>query len=127
MGAIADMTIETYAMESAVLRTQKLVEAKGEKNAELADRHDARLPDAGHGEDRSRPPSKSSRTLRKATCCARSWRFCAGWQSMSRSTTIELRQQNCESVRLRLESTRWRKDQIHHGRTKMNQTSSSAT
>jgi butyryl-CoA dehydrogenase len=36
MGAIADMTIETYAMESAVLRTQKLVEAKGEKNAELA-------------------------------------------------------------------------------------------
>jgi len=36
MGAIADMTIETYAMESAVLRAQKLVEAKGEKDAELA-------------------------------------------------------------------------------------------
>jgi alkylation response protein AidB-like acyl-CoA dehydrogenase len=36
MGAIADMTIETYAMESAVLRAQKLVEAKGEKNAALA-------------------------------------------------------------------------------------------
>ena len=36
MGAIADITIETYAMESAVLRTQKLVEAKGEKSAELA-------------------------------------------------------------------------------------------
>jgi alkylation response protein AidB-like acyl-CoA dehydrogenase len=36
MGAIADMTIETYAMESAVLRAQKLVEAKGEKGAELA-------------------------------------------------------------------------------------------
>jgi len=36
MGAIADMTIETYAMESAVLRARKLVEAKGEKNAELA-------------------------------------------------------------------------------------------
>ena len=32
MGAIADMTIETYAMESAVLRAQKLVAAKGEKN-----------------------------------------------------------------------------------------------
>jgi alkylation response protein AidB-like acyl-CoA dehydrogenase len=30
MGAIADMTIETYAMESAVLRTQKLAESKGE-------------------------------------------------------------------------------------------------
>src|ERR1700757_1908072 len=29
MGAIADMTIETYAMESAVLRAQKLGESKG--------------------------------------------------------------------------------------------------
>jgi butyryl-CoA dehydrogenase len=36
MGAIADVTIETYAMESAVLRAQKLVEAKGEKHAALA-------------------------------------------------------------------------------------------
>ena len=36
MGAIADMTIETYAMESAVLRAQKLVEAKGEKGSEMA-------------------------------------------------------------------------------------------
>jgi len=30
MGAIADMVIETYAMESAVLRAQKMVEQKGE-------------------------------------------------------------------------------------------------
>jgi butyryl-CoA dehydrogenase len=36
MGAIADMTIEIYAMESAVLRAQKLVESKGEKGASLA-------------------------------------------------------------------------------------------
>jgi alkylation response protein AidB-like acyl-CoA dehydrogenase len=36
MGAIADMTIETYAMESAVLRAQKLFETKGEKNAAFA-------------------------------------------------------------------------------------------
>jgi alkylation response protein AidB-like acyl-CoA dehydrogenase len=36
MGAIADITIETYAMESAVLRAQKLVETSGEKNAALA-------------------------------------------------------------------------------------------
>ncbi len=35
MGAIADMTIETYAMESAVLRAQKLVETKGEAAAAL--------------------------------------------------------------------------------------------
>ncbi len=36
MGAIADMTIEIYAMESAVLRAQKLVEQKGEGAAALA-------------------------------------------------------------------------------------------
>ena len=30
MGAIADIVIETYAMESAVLRAQKIVESKGE-------------------------------------------------------------------------------------------------
>jgi len=33
MGAIADMTIEIYAMESAVLRAQKMVEQKGEASA----------------------------------------------------------------------------------------------
>src|SRR5450432_1713871 len=35
MGAIADMTIEAYAMESAVLRAQKIVAAKGEAGAAL--------------------------------------------------------------------------------------------
>jgi butyryl-CoA dehydrogenase len=35
MGAIADMTIEIYAMESAVLRAQKIVEQKGEASAAL--------------------------------------------------------------------------------------------
>jgi alkylation response protein AidB-like acyl-CoA dehydrogenase len=35
MGAIADMTIETYAMESAVLRTQKIAETKGESASAL--------------------------------------------------------------------------------------------
>ena len=35
MGAIADMTIEIYAMESAVLRAQKIVEQKGEAAATL--------------------------------------------------------------------------------------------
>jgi butyryl-CoA dehydrogenase len=36
MGAIADMTIETYAMESAVLRAQKITETRGEAGAALA-------------------------------------------------------------------------------------------
>jgi alkylation response protein AidB-like acyl-CoA dehydrogenase len=36
MGAIADMTIEIYAMESAVLRAQKLAGQKGEAAAALA-------------------------------------------------------------------------------------------
>src|SRR2546429_1527284 len=35
MGAIADMVIETYAMESAVLRAQKIAERNGEKAAYL--------------------------------------------------------------------------------------------
>ena len=35
MGAIADMTIETYAMESAVLRAQKIAETSGESAAAL--------------------------------------------------------------------------------------------
>ena len=35
MGAIADMTIEIYAMESAVLRAQKMVEQKGEESSAL--------------------------------------------------------------------------------------------
>ena len=35
MGAIADMVIETYAMESAVLRAQKIVVSKGEAGAAL--------------------------------------------------------------------------------------------
>jgi alkylation response protein AidB-like acyl-CoA dehydrogenase len=36
MGAIADMVIETYAMESAVLRAQKIAERNGENAASLA-------------------------------------------------------------------------------------------
>jgi alkylation response protein AidB-like acyl-CoA dehydrogenase len=35
MGAIADMTIETYAMETAVLRAQKIAESKGDAAAAL--------------------------------------------------------------------------------------------
>jgi alkylation response protein AidB-like acyl-CoA dehydrogenase len=35
MGAIADMTIETYAMETAVLRGQKIIQTKGEAAAAL--------------------------------------------------------------------------------------------
>jgi butyryl-CoA dehydrogenase len=35
MGAIADMTIEIYAMETAVLRTQKIIASKGESGAAL--------------------------------------------------------------------------------------------
>ena len=53
MGAIADMTIETYAMESAVLRAQKIAETKGEAAAALADRDDARLSLASDGEESS--------------------------------------------------------------------------
>ena len=36
MGAMADILIETFAMESAVLRTQKLIATNGEANAKIA-------------------------------------------------------------------------------------------
>ena len=36
MGAIADMTIEIYAMESAVLRTQKLMDTQGRSRSSAA-------------------------------------------------------------------------------------------
>src|SRR5208283_1947779 len=35
MGAIADMVIETYAMESAVIRAHKITESQGEAAASL--------------------------------------------------------------------------------------------
>jgi butyryl-CoA dehydrogenase len=36
LGAIADMVIEAYAMDSTVLRTQKLIERQGEAKSQLA-------------------------------------------------------------------------------------------
>jgi len=36
MGAIADMVIETFAMDSAVVRTRKLIEKNGEPQSQLA-------------------------------------------------------------------------------------------
>ena len=58
MGAIADMTIETYAMESAVLRAQKIVGSKGRSGGRVADRDDARLSLASDGEGRIRRAEK---------------------------------------------------------------------
>ena len=49
MGAIADMAIEIYAMESAVLRAQKLTHLSS-----IGRRHDPGLPFARNGESRSR-------------------------------------------------------------------------
>jgi butyryl-CoA dehydrogenase len=36
MGAIADMVIETFAMDSALVRARKLIEKNGESQAQLA-------------------------------------------------------------------------------------------
>ena len=88
MGAIADMMIEIYAMESAVLRAQKIVEKQGRSGRGACRGHDARLSVAGDGEDRIRPRRKSSPRSPKATCCARSWRFCAALASTNPSTRL---------------------------------------
>ena len=50
MGAIADMIIETYAMESAVLRAQKIAETQRRSCRLAAHRHDSRLSLTSHGE-----------------------------------------------------------------------------
>ena len=65
MGAIADMTIETYAMESAVLRAQKIVEAKGEAGRGFADCDDARVSVAGFRESRIRREESDRRGCRR--------------------------------------------------------------
>ena len=92
MGAIADMVIETYAMESAVLRTQKMVEQQGRGGSRAADCHDPGLSFAGDGENRIGGARRSLRPWPKATCCARNWPSCGAWGSTSRSTRL-----NCGS------------------------------
>ena len=88
MGAIADIVIETYAMESAVLRAQKMVESKGESGGGASDRHDAQFISRRRWR-RSKPRQrKLSQPSQRATCCERSWRFCAVWRSMNHSTRL---------------------------------------
>jgi butyryl-CoA dehydrogenase len=79
MGAIANMTIETYAMESAVLRAQKLATHNGEPGAANAIAM-TRVYMAGHStkskaqqEWSLRPPAKTicfGRRLRSYAACA---------------------------------------------------------
>ena len=80
MGAIADMVIETYAMESAVLRAQKTggAERRGRRCTAVAMTR-VYLSQA-HGQDRKRGEEVIA-AWPKATCCAPSWRFCADWQT----------------------------------------------
>ena len=95
MGAIADMVMEIYAMESAVLRAQKMVERGGEAAAAMpiamtrvTSQATERLGCICHRQWR-RPKRRRGKLLPPwltATCCERNSRFSAGWVSMSRST-----------------------------------------
>jgi len=63
MGAIADIVIETYAMESAVLRSQKVAESKGEAAAVLPIAMTRVYLSPGHGQDRIRSQEKLSAAI----------------------------------------------------------------
>ena len=65
MGAIANMVIETYAMESAVLRAQKLAARNGEAALRTSHCHDARLYVGRHGENRKRGENGHCRVRRR--------------------------------------------------------------
>ena len=47
MGALADCIMEVYALESCILRAEKLIAAKGEAAAQASHRHDAVLRGQG--------------------------------------------------------------------------------
>ena len=86
MGAIANMVIETYAMESAVLRAQKLAARNGEAGCAHSIAM-ARVYMSGAMERiESAARMVHCRLQPKATCCVRNWRSCAGCASTNHST-----------------------------------------
>ena len=112
MGAMADMTIEIYAMESAVLRAQKMVEGvSSSKQGEAS----AALPIAMTRvyltqalEKVEAAAKKVIADVPKATCCGPSWRSSVGCPSTNRSTRLRCASR-LRRRRLRQGSTRWRR------------------
>ena len=71
LGHFADIAMETYALESALLRTQKRAAARGEDaGARCRRRPCAASPRTRWTRSRPRPASSWPRSTR-ATCCAR--------------------------------------------------------
>ena len=85
LSAIADMVIEIYAMDSVVLRTQKLIERQGEAKSQLAVAM-AQVSLTSLWTKWKPRPRKWLPPWPKATCCARNWSSCAACSSMSHST-----------------------------------------
>ena len=83
MGAIADMIIEVFAMESAILRAEKIA-SEGALRRFLSPWR-ASMPPRRWTRS-SWPPAASSPRWPRATCCGRSWRSCADWPSTIRQT-----------------------------------------
>ena len=53
MGALADCIMEVFALESCILRAEKLIAAKGEPGREAGHRHDPVLRRQGHPDGRA--------------------------------------------------------------------------
>ena len=86
MGAIADMVIEAFAMDSACSALASTVEANGEAKAALMAAMTQVYLEGAFIRSWKQRRKKSSLPWRKATCCAPRWRLFAAWPSMSQST-----------------------------------------
>ena len=83
MADLADMISQVFALESALVRAQKIASA-GRSYGRSCGSHDRhcwpkkpwRLPNKRRG--------ACSRLAVKATRCIRSWRFCGGWRDRPR-------------------------------------------
>ncbi len=79
------MVIEIFAMDSVVLRTQKLIERQGEAKSALAIA--MAQVSLTHSMDKLEAAAKKVvAAVSKATCCARRWSSCGVCSSMSLST-----------------------------------------
>ena len=70
MGAIADMIIEVFAMESAILRAEKIAARPGRRSSRSAHRHGPHLRRQSDVARSNSPRAKSSPRSPKETCCA---------------------------------------------------------
>ncbi len=89
MADLADIIMQVYALESALLRARKLA-AADKRLSGGGRRHDRPAGRREHGAWPSRRRGACWRPAAKATCCGRSWQFCAAWRDSRLPNSVEL-------------------------------------